>query len=271
MKPHLIHTVFFSPTGGTERIARSISAALAQKLKTEQTFLDLTFPSAREKSYHFASDELVVVASPVYAGRLPNKIAPDFAACLQGDHTPIIPVCVFGNRSPGDAVRELALLLENNGFVPMAAASLVCRHAFSNAVGTGRPDAADKQEITHFARKVSDRLCFSEIIPLSFDREIPIAPYYVPLKEDGTPAKFLKATPQRTDACTSCGRCAALCPMGSIDPTTLDVKGICIKCQACVRSCPQHARIFTDENFLSHVRMLEQNYTEHADNRFFIG
>lgn len=224
-----ICTVFFSPTGGTKQSAQLLSDALADALGVEQTFLDLTSLSARKTAYHFAPDELVIVASPVYAGRIPNKIAPDFAACLQGDCTPAIPVCVFGNRSPGDAVRELALLLESNGFTAVAAASLVCRHAFSDTVGTGRPDAADKQEITHFARKVSERLRRPEIETLSFDRKTPIAPYYTPLREDGTPAKFLKATPQRTDACTGCGRCAALCPMGSIAPATLDVKGICIK------------------------------------------
>ena len=88
------------------------------------------------------------------------------------------------------------------------------------------------------------------------------APYYVPKGEDGSPAKFLKAKPL-TDLskCLHCGACAAHCPMGSIDSSdTSNVPGICIKCQACVRGCKQGAKYFEDAAFLSHVRMLEQNF-----------
>ena len=265
-----ICTVFFSPTGGTKRTARILADALAQTLHLEQMQIDLTLTASRKQHYDFSQNELVIVASPVYAGRLPNKIVPDFAAHLHGDHTPVIPLTVFGNRSPGDSLRELALLLEANGFVTMAAASTVSRHAFSDAVGAGRPDHNDRAELECFAQKIAVRLNSTIPTPLAFDRNTPIAPYYTPLKEDGTPAKFLKATPQRTADCTSCGACSTLCPMGSINPETLDVDGICIKCQACVRGCPHHARVFTDEAFLSHVRMLEENYRVPAKNYFLI-
>ena len=43
--------------------------------------------------------------------------------------------------------------------------------------------------------------------------------------------------------------------------------GICIKCQACVRYCPTGARYFDDPDFLSHVRMLEENFTEQKKDR----
>ena len=55
---------------------------------------------------------------------------------------------------------------------------------------------------------------------------------------DGQPAVFLKAKP-KTDLskCTKCGLCSTLCPMGSIDAAdTSNITGICIKCQACVKS-----------------------------------
>ena len=73
------------------------------------------------------------------------------------------------------------------------------------------------------------------------------------------------------DACDQCGICAKVCPMGSIsaeDPS--QVTGICIKCQACVKKCPQHAKYFDDAAFLSHVSMLEQNYTRRAETEVFI-
>ena len=58
--------------------------------------------------------------------------------------------------------------------------------------------------------------------------------------------------------------------MGSIDPKTMEAVGLCIKCQACVRKCTRHAKFFEDPDFLSHVAMLEENYTRRADNQIML-
>ncbi len=58
--------------------------------------------------------------------------------------------------------------------------------------------------------------------------------------------------------------------MGAIDPkNTALVPGTCIKCQACVRKCTKHAKYFDDPAFLSHVAMLEANFTEPKENQLF--
>ena len=49
-----------------------------------------------------------------------------------------------------------------------------------------------------------------------------------------------------------------------------EVPGTCIKCQCCVRKCTKHAKYFDDPAFLSHVAMLEQNFTEPKENAFFL-
>ena len=69
----------------------------------------------------------------------------------------------------------------------------------------------------------------------------------------------------------NCGACARLCPMGAIDPKNVsNVPGTCIKCQRCVRKCTKGAKYFDDEAFLSHVKMLEQNFAEPKDNEVFL-
>ena len=49
-----------------------------------------------------------------------------------------------------------------------------------------------------------------------------------------------------------------------------DVHGICIKCQACVKVCPLHAKYFDDPVMLSHTRMLEEHYARRAENEVFL-
>ena len=147
MKPRRVCAVSFSPTGKSEELARLLSAELAAFTGAAQSFFSLNLPRERAGVLRFARDDLVVAVSPVYAGRLPNKLAPDFARVLRGDGTPVLAVCAFGNRSPGDALREWLLLLEAGGFVPLGAMAAACRHAFTDDVGRGRPDAQDRVEL----------------------------------------------------------------------------------------------------------------------------
>ncbi|WP_278909212.1 DUF362 domain-containing protein [Faecalicoccus pleomorphus] len=99
----------------------------------------------------------------------------------------------------------------------------------------------------------------------------PNAPYYIPKGIDGKPVNFLKAKPVTdTKLCNQCGLCAISCPMQSIDlQDPSQVPGICIKCQHCIQICPEHAKYFNDPDFLSHVQMLETNYTQLKKNQFF--
>lgn len=261
-----LRVLYFSPTGGTEKIARLAAGELAVRLDLEPEFIDFTRPADRQAEYRFGPEDVLVMASPVYAGRLPNKLMPEYRAKIFGDGAIAIPICVFGNRSPDEALRELVLLLEGNGFRLAAAAAFAGRHAFSDKVGEGRPDEEDRAEIAAFAARTAEKLSGDALPLLDIDRG-EIGPYYIPLKTDGTPAKFLKAKPlTRREKCCRCGACARACPMGSIDSNTMDNLGLCIKCQACVRRCARRAKYFEDADFLSHVAMLEQNYTRRAEN-----
>ncbi len=258
--------LYFSPTGGTGKTARLAAEELGRQLGLEPEYISFTRPEEREREYRFGPSDLLVMASPVYAGRLPNKIMPDYKARIFGENTPAVPICVFGNRNYDEALRELVLLLEGNGFQVAGAAAFAGRHAFSDKVGEGRPDDDDRAQMADFAARAAAKLSGDSLPLLEMDRG-EIGPYYTPLKTDGTPAKFLKAKPL-TDwsKCSRCGACARACPMGSIDKTTMEAVGLCVKCQACVRKCTRHAKYFEDPDFLSHVAMLEQNYTRRAEN-----
>ena len=247
-----VYSVYFSPTGSSRLAARSVAYALKRELNADIEDIDLTPPAARSEQYRFDNADTVLIAMPVYAGRLPNKIAPDIARCLHGGgSTKLIALCTYGKRSAGDAERELLLIASQNGFVPIAARSIVCEHAFSAKIAHGRPNAADLAQLASFGADIARRIASGA--------DTPLAPYYTPLKEDGTSAHFLKAKPvTEASRCTRCGICASVCPMGSIAADEPDsTAGICIKCHACIKTCPARARRFLDGDFLSHVKMLE--------------
>lgn len=64
MKLNRICVLYFSPTGGTERIARLLAEKLAARLNLEQEFFDFTRPENRQAEYRFGPEDLLVMASP---------------------------------------------------------------------------------------------------------------------------------------------------------------------------------------------------------------
>lgn len=268
-----VWAVSFSATGNTERTAGIIAGELAARLGVSSETLPFTRPAQRREVYCFGEGDLVVVGSPTYAGKLPNKILPDFQTKLRGNGALAVPVVTFGNRSYDNALAELCAVLEAGGFHPAAAGAFVAQHAFTDELAYGRPGWSDQFEMKNFAAAVCDKVKSLTGVPekLSVPGDA-AAPYYVPKGTDGEPARFLKAKPKTKLAkCNNCGACARLCPMGAIDPADVtSVPGTCIKCQCCVRKCTKGAKYFDDPAFLSHVAMLEQNFQEPKENEVFL-
>lgn len=243
--------------------------------------IDFTLPAARQETYRFEAGYLVVFGTPVYAGRIPNRILPAVQTLFEGNGALAVPVVTFGNRSFDNALIELRIELEQHGFHTIAGAAFVSEHVFSGKLAPGRPDADDFEMMRRFAGQVAEKAAaipagnldgMAQIsAPVRVKGIEPVPGYYRPLQADGSPAVFLKAKPKTTDACNDCGLCPKVCPMGSIspeDPRT--VTGICIKCQACVKCCPVRAKYFDDPAMLSHILMLEQNYARRAENEIFL-
>lgn len=303
MKISKVTVAFFSPTGNVEKTAVTIGRKAAEVL--DAGFAELNFGdlAARENVYSFYEDDLLVIGVPVYAGRIPNKILPFIQSGLNGKGTKCIPFVCFGNRSFDDGLSELVMEMRENGFSVVGAAAIVSEHAFCPVLATGRPDEDDLAEIERFAEGVAGGLagngdfgdlasnCGVDIGIIEDDVAVanktqtggtavpeadvipgntPPGPYYTPLKQDGTPARFLKAKPKTDEKkCNNCMECVSKCPMGSIDPhDPKAVPGICIKCQACIHSCPEGARYFDDPDFISHRDFLAEKHSDRKENLF---
>ena len=275
MQPKKVWAVYFSGTGRTEKTVRRIASGLSAALSAPMEVFDFTLPAARQDDLSFGPEDLVVLGVPTYAGRVPNVLLPYLTEKVHGAATPAVPVVLFGNRNFDDSLMELRNILTANGFVPVAAAAFVGEHSFSRTLGAGRPNAEDLTQMDDFARDAAQKLqelAALPAAPVSVAGEEPIRPYYTPRDRHGAPINILKVKP-RTDMtlCGGCGLCAARCPMGSIDPADASqVKGICIKCCACVKGCPSGAKYFDDPGYLYHQHELEDIYARPAENALFI-
>lgn len=266
-----VYALYFSPAGSTRRLTTTLASALAESFGVSLETVDITLPAAREESHAFTEGDLVVCGSPTYAGKLPNKLLSYWKERLAGNGALAVALVTFGNRAYDNSLAELCTCLAGNGFRTVGAGAFACRHVFSETLAAERPDKDDFAELAKLGAAVAARIAKAneppEAATVPGDAD---APYYTPRGTDGEPKNFLKAKPKTSDACVQCGVCAALCPMGSIDPADVsNVPGICIKCHACVRECPMGAKYFDDEAFLSHKAMLEKNFERRAKDEWF--
>lgn len=229
--------VCFSPTGSTRRIAETV----AKGAGLPTVLHDLTLPAARKNAaLTFSAADLVILAVPVYFGRVP-RLAALALTRAKGEKTPTILAVNYGNRHYDDALLELGETARAAGFVPLAAGAFVSRHSYHTdafPMAPGRPDAADLEKASRLGREAAALAAGTVPEPLALPGNTPYRPY----------PDICRAPVMTDDAladCTSCGACAAVCPSGAV---SVDAAGpvtdekLCIICQACVAACPLHLR-----------------------------
>lgn len=263
-------SVYYSATGCTARVSSEVARRIASSLGVPLDTADVSMPASRSAGMRFGPGDLVVLSSPTYRGKLPAVIVDFFRDRIRGDGTASVAVVTFGNRCFDNSLAEMVSILRGNGFSPMAGAAFSCRHAYTDRLGTGRPDETDLSDARAFADRVagmvSEGACGTLTVPGSAD-----APYFTPVGLDGKPLDFQSAKPVTDmERCVACGRCAELCPLGSVDRCDFsEVVGRCFKCQACVRGCPVGAKSFVDPGFVSHTAQLERDFADRKENSFF--
>ena len=269
-----VWSMFFSPTGTTEKVTTAIARKISSVLDTDIEIYDFTLPGAREKEKSFGPDAIVVFGVPTYAGRVPNVLL-KYLATVKGEGALAVPVVLYGNRNFDDSLIELRNILETNGFHTVAAGAFIGEHSFSKVLAAGRPDEKDMAIALDFAEKAAEKIKNvgdpAALAPVAVKGEDPIRTYYQPRDRQGNPVNILKVKPLTNDSCTDCKLCADVCPMGSISRSNVrEYTGICIKCGACVKKCPMGAKYYEDEGYLYHKTELELGYERRAEPEYFL-
>ena len=114
------YSLTFSPTGGTKKIAEHIASAVCERSE----FLDVT---VKAQDTDFGAEDFVVIAVPVFGGRVPSPVA-ERLSHVSAQNTPAAIVAVYGNRAYEDALLELRGMAEARGFKVMAAGAFIARH-----------------------------------------------------------------------------------------------------------------------------------------------
>ncbi|MEQ8200326.1 MAG: EFR1 family ferrodoxin [Syntrophomonadaceae bacterium] len=240
-----VNLLYFSATGTTARVVQAIGEGLGGPVRER----DVTHPYSR-RDFRFGPGDLVVAGVPVYAGRVPDFLV-DYLARVKGDHTPVVCVVVYGNRDYDDALLELKDIMENNGFMAVAAGAFIGEHSFTGRVATGRPDRQDLQIARDFGARLQAKLAAMD--NGQAEPELIVKGNF-PYKER---VPKIPAIPVIGAGCLECGMCAESCPMQAINWKNFrDINGTkCILCCRCVKICPVQA-VSIDHEKLDKVRQM---------------
>ncbi|MDF9826438.1 ferredoxin [Ereboglobus sp. PH5-10] len=255
--------VYFSPTGTTRRTVQNIAAGIALPLQE----IDRTAVSSRKQPHHFSSKDLVVIALPVYGGRLPG-ISNEFFAGITADKTPAAIVAVYGNRHYDDALIELKNCAIAAGFMPIAAGAFLGEHSYTGKVAANRPDADDATAGNSFGARFLQKAQAHASATMDASGLVDVPghfPYEKPVVNSGI-------TPVANDNCIDCHTCVEGCPTEAIDrqnPRLTD-KDKCISCCYCVKVCPNDARHMEDPRILATVNRLETLFMTRREPEIFI-
>ena len=255
MKFENLSLIYFSPTSTTQTVLKEIAKGLGKKI---HTVINITDPQIRNHPAPEFKSDVVLIGTPVYAGRIP-KDAADYLKTINGSDSLAIVVVLYGNREFEDALVELKNIADDSGFIPVAAAAFIGEHSFSNDVfpiAVKRPDKEDLEKAFLFGKQIA---FFLKGLGKS-ENLVPVAvPGNFPYKEGVSFGgfKFIDVT----EDCDNCEQCVTACPMEAID--ALDHYSTrpeyCIYCCACIKACPWHARILKDSPIKEKLKWLYEN------------
>ena len=224
-----IKQITFSPTGGTKKVADSVCKGLDIE---NMECIDLCVPESKIAALTIGTDDIAVVAAPVFGGRIP-ALAVERISRIKGNGAKCVVIAVYGNRAYDDALLELRDVMTHAGYCVVAAIAAVAEHSIIRDYGAGRPDTEDIAELGAMGGRIAEAIRQNNV-----NDKLSIPGNYPYKKTMGGPI------PSAGKKCNECGTCARACPVGaiSLDNIHKTDKTKCISCMKCISVCPNSAR-----------------------------
>lgn len=253
----MVKQITFSPTGGTRKVAESISKGICDNVE----LCELCNPVSSLTEITLSEDDFAVIAMPVYGGRIPSIAIERLTAQVKANNAKCAVVAVYGNRAYDDALLELYKTCTEMGFRIVAAIGAVAEHSIIRKYGIGRPDADDLKELKTYGEKIKNAVATGKTLAETA------------LKGNFPYKKSMSApNPTASKKCTGCGLCAQQCPVGAIPLTDLRKvnKDLCVSCMRCVSICPNGARSIEKIMHSMIALAIKKGCEERKQNELFI-
>lgn len=244
MSTKTVQSVYYTASGTTRKIFDAIAKGSGLEVLDS---VDLSKSETRESFDGKVKGDLLLVGSPVYIGTVPSIALGAFSK-LQGEGRWAVPVGIYGTRSAGDYVPELAGLLRRCGFKILGGAEFVAEHSWAHKMapaGIGRPDDKDLAVAVGFGVKLGQKMD----APSEASIESKSLRYSDRYWEDRAKwpenkINFLVAAPKIDQKkCIDCGNCVEVCPVNAVNPEIyVSDKKLCTRCAACTKVCPTEAK-----------------------------
>lgn len=257
MRNKNLSKLYFSATETTKLCADGVASAMELPVVASINLANRNHVEIPE----YSENDTVIVASPVYGGRIPELMA-DALKEVHGNGACAMAMVVYGNRDYDDALLELTDILTEQGFRVIGAAAFVAQHSIFPKVGAGRPDTTDKVRLAEFGRRCRKLLDKGEFRELKIKGKRPYKKYSgVPVHPVG-----------KESACVACGLCSELCPVGAIDnasPWETDID-TCISCGRCISVCKESARCYEGMKYSILAAFFKSMVSKRKEAEFFL-
>ena len=167
------YMIVFSPTGGTEKVAKAITKNWKQIETIDLTLLDTDYTKIS-----FEKDSLVLIAMPSFGGVAPG-LALERLSMLKGNNAMCVVTAVYGNRAYEDTLLQMQDYAQTSGFQVIAAISAVAEHSIIRKYTAGRPNLNDYKGLAEFGDRILEKAASGAL-------STPVVPGNRPYKKAGT-------------------------------------------------------------------------------------
>ena len=269
-----LHIIYFSPSGSTEKIVKTIASEIkCLEIETH----DLLTSASRKKKYIFGKDDLVIFGC-MTAGKL-FTLSDKIFDCLEADNTPFIGIVTFGNTYYGIALTEMFKRAEKSGFKVVALGAFIARHSIDPTFAAERPDDKDREIMKDFAQRAYEKVINGDLtlhtLPKTNWSDLEMGNKVIAYREEHPDEAYALPPSYKTkeisDACIKCGNCVRHCPVDAINiqEKTFDLDK-CIGCWGCINRCPKHAIKSTSKEMADIMKSISNSVSKRLEPEMFL-